>query len=881
MANNADMVRFTIDNSRFLDSSGQLDRGTLKDWDAQVKVFTKALQSATDGVLKVTSHIDDATGRATATFTTDLSKEANAVKALLSAQAKIQGRYSYEPEFIDINNLANYKGEVYRNLVMYKTLKGKKVQKTAMDTMEELGGSAELDPTHENKDRMKINYPVSESEYQQRLKYYGGDEEKLKRYFARQASKRLSTASAQSKFEGEERDTKQFEGEERDTKQREEERKKQERSKSAKSAKFMHWITAIIAVLTSIADITRRILTASLARATEFKKESTDAKSIGISMSSMRKFSSVERNMGMDEGSFLSAMKEIQSSLGDISNMNEKTIGELAKVLQGDTIRAIQNGLGQNNPEKTMELILNKYFERGMRGVNSIGIQVGQYQAQRELATALENAGLGELASILREMFYANDKGIYRGKISTTDAYNDFLNLTTMYTGGIGEIEANQISELGQVVDQLKSRFEELKIYLEGQFMLALRGLIAKINNWDFGKSPQEKAIDIKNNIESNKEAIEIMTQRRETAKSGIARNFELYNRKAGANRIDFSVLGAGKFSTPEEMLDYMITNPYYNFDSGKRTPEQQKQLNRLANYLRSKEGQETLTLMQYYSVVQGLIDKAQKNIDKGMKTGKPEFFPADFTTSAIQLKVKKDAVPFAPLANNKLVREASIFGRLLDIFGAGSSGSAITSSTGYAVYEAVKEIYFRGNDPTYEQLLASKDTKSLTDYLYDKAIRINPKYKDKNKENAVRKAIADNIISEQDIVNVVKSNIGTSGWGISMDALTKARELAIARYQENMGYTAGAQIALSQAMSLPQMQQFMSSKLSEVKATVSGYDKTTGTVTVIIKAVDAQGRRVSETVTFNTDAVLSENKSFEFELANTTGQSHERDTAY
>ena len=871
MANNADMVRFTIDNSRFLDSSGQLDRGTLKDWEAQVKAFTKALQSATDGVLKVTSHIDDATGRATATFTTDLSKEANARKALLSTQAQIQGRYSYDPEFIDIKNLNNYKGEVYRNLVMHKTLKGKQAQKTAMETMAELGGSAELDPTHSNKDRMKIIYPVSENEYQQRLSSYGGDEEKLNRYFARQASRRLSTASAQSKFEGEERNAKQ----------REEERKKQERSESAKSARFMHWITAIIAILTSIADITRRILTASLARATEFKKESADAKSIGISMSSMRKFSSVERNMGMDEGSFLSAMKEIQSSLGDISNMNEKTVSELAKVLQGDTIRAIQNGLGQNNPEKTMELILNKYFERGMQGVNSIGIQVGQYQAQRELATALENAGLGELASILREMFYANDKGIYRGKISSTDAYNDFLNLTTMYTGGIGGAEANQLAELGQVVDQLKSRFEELKIYLEGSFMLALRGLVAKLSNWDFGKSPQEKAIDIKKNIESNKEVIEVMTPRREIAKSGIARNVELYNREAGANRIDFSVLSAGKFSTPEEMLDYMIANPYYDFDSGKRTPEQQKQLNRLANYFRSPEGQETLTLMQYYSVVQGLIDKAQKNIDKGLKTGKPEFFAPDFTTSAIQTEVIKDAVPFAQLTSNKLVGEASIFGRLLNIFRAGSSGSAITSSTGYDVYEAIKELYFQGKDPTYEQLLASKNAGNLTNYLYDKVVGINPKYKDKNKEKAVQKAIADNIISEQDVVNAFKANYGTMGWGISIDAMEKARNLVIARYQENMEEHAGAQIALSQAMSLPQVQQFMSSKLSEVKATVSGYDKTTGNVTVTIRAVDDKGKKVSETVKFNTDAVLGEDKHFEFDLANTTGKSHEIDTAY
>ena len=118
-------------------------------------------------------------------------------------------------------------------------------------------------------------------------------------------------------------------------------------------------------------------------------------------------------------------------------------------------------------------------------------------------------------------------------------------------------------------------------------------------------------------------------------------------------------------------------------------------------------------------------------------------------------------------------------------------------------------------------------------------------------------------------------------GWGISIDAMEKARNLVIARYQENMEEQAGAQIALSQAMSLPQVQQFMSSKLSEVKATVSGYDKTTGNVTVTIRAVDDKGKKVSETVKFNTDAVLGEDKHFEFDLANTTGKSHEIDTAY
>ena len=41
------------------------------------------------------------------------------------------------------------------------------------------------------------------------------------------------------------------------------------------------------------------------------------------------------------------------------------------------------------------------------------------------------------------------------------------------------------------------------------------------------------------------------------------------------------------------------------------------------------------------------------------------------------------------------------------------------------------------------------------------------------------------------------------------------------------------------------------------------------------------KGKKISETVKFNTDAVLGENKFFEFDLANTTGQSHERDTAY
>ena len=63
------------------------------------------------------------------------------------------------------------------------------------------------------------------------------------------------------------------------------------------------------------------------------------------------------------------------------------------------------------------------------------------------------------------------------------------------------------------------------------------------------------------------------------------------------------------------------------------------------------------------------------------------------------------------------------------------------------------------------------------------------------------------------------------------------------------------------------------------LKFDIKVYAKEDDLIKVIGK--DDKGKKISETVKFNTDAVLGENESFEFDLTNTTGQSHERDTAY
>lgn len=249
----------------------------------------------------------------------------------------------------------------------------------------------------------------------------------------------------------------------------------------------------IITLLTSLVDITRRILTAVLDFGTDVKQRSEASLVVGTDYMTNRSYQVQEKAMGLPENIFMEAKQSIQSAFGNIADLDENAIAKLAPVLGNRLEKMITMGLGASNPKAIMELILDEFFKQGLAGVNSLGIQVGQVEAQRELTSALEKAGLSELAKILNNMFYTNSFGLYKGMIGTENSMQDYFSLAKNIPSGLTAFEYAHIAELEQVIENLDSKFLMLGNTIKGKLMLSLEDILNKINNLQLGMSDTDK----------------------------------------------------------------------------------------------------------------------------------------------------------------------------------------------------------------------------------------------------------------------------------------------------------------------------------------------------------------------------------------------------
>lgn len=852
MAKQEELTRFYMSNKELKDSAGNVDKSALKDWNAQVRQMTSALESATNGLVKVIKTID-ANGNALATFDVKRSQAGNAQPTFDRVLGNIETRYDYKAKSLsrDPYDAGLNKTENFRRISFHKSFHGALAQKTAKDAVAAVGGTAVPDPSKKMKDRMKIDFAVSENEWNQALQNAGGDATKattsLSGKFARRNLKQAEKYSDDVQANQKEKDEERQKG-------------KEEREGKANTRKMLHWLTIISSFLAGIADITRRILTATLARASEIKKEQVDAKSLGISYTSTREYKAQETAMGMKEGTFTSAIASLQSAFGDVTHLDDNALGELAKVLKGDVVEAINNGLGRSDPEKLMKTILNTYYERGQSGINSIGQQVGRYQAERELATALEKAGLNDLADVLRNMFYTNDTGIYKDRISNDDSFADYMGLATAYTMGYDAIDNRHFAELGQVVDSVKSKFESLKDGLNKLVLDSIGGLIQKIDNWDIGKSPEEKLQDTRTNLQLNAAARDRLQNSANIARSQYTQMFG----EAGVNVADFGIEGV---NTIDEFLAFINTSEgqYWN-PKGEQAKEA---YNNLVQFLNTEQGNKAIKLVHYTQTAEKKAKQADEAYKKGLKTGNADYNKADYTASAIATDMKKN------LPNSWFSNEFSA-ANLLYRSGRGDNARNALF-TNQEVWEEYKRTFLLGNPMTYETALASGEANSLTNALYDRA---KASYKSSNKwdkekkkmskEALVKQALKDGVLTNDDVEGLVSQNISTSGWGISLDAGSNIRGSLITRGLKEFAEQAEVNNVISEALTLQGAKDFLAKHNAEsVVATVSGYNEKEGRVNVVLSVKNGDKDSPKEVLSFYTDSVLGENKVYPVDLSN------------
>lgn len=852
MAKQEELTRFYMSNTELKDSAGNVDKSALKDWNAQVRQMTSALESATNGLVKVIKTIDEK-GNALATFDVKRSQAGNAQPVFDRVLGNIETRYGYQAGSLAIDPYAAglNQTENFRRISFHKSFHGALAQKTAKDAVEAVGGTAVPDPSKKMKDRMKIDFAVSENEWNQALQNAGGDAAK-------------ATTSLSGKFIR--RNLKQAEGYSDDVqanqKEKDEERQrgKEEREGKANRRKMLHWLTVIGSFLSGIADITRRILTASLARASEIKKEQVDAKSLGISYTNTREYKAQETAMGMKEGTFTSAIASLQSAFGDVTHLDDNALGELAKVLKGDVVDAINNGLGRSDPEKLMKTILNAYYERGQSGINSIGQRVGKYQAERELATALEKAGLNDLADVLRNMFYTNDTGIYKGRISNGDSFADYMGLSTAYTMGYDAIDNRHFAELGQVVDSVKSKFQSLKDSLNKLVLDSIGGLIQKIDNWDIGKSAEEGLQDTRTNIQRNADA----RDRLQNAANITRRQYTQMFKDAGVNVADFGIEGV---NTIDEFLAFTNTSDgqYWN-PKGEQAKEA---YNNLVQFLNTEQGNKAIKLVHYTQTAEKKANKANEAYLNGLKNGKVDYNKADYTASAIGTDMK-DNLPNSWFSNE--------FSAVNLLYRSGRGDNARNALfTDQEVWEEYKRSFLLGNPMTYEIALASGNAYNLTNALYDRAkasYKSSKKWdkekKKMSKEDLVKQALKDGVLTNDDVEGLASQNVSVSGWGISLEAGKNIRDALIERGLKEFAEQAEVNNVISEALELQGAKDFLAKHNAErIGATVSGYNEKEGKVNVVLYVKNGDKDPPKEVLSFYTDNVLGENKVYPVDLYN------------
>lgn len=859
MAKQEELTRFYMSNKELKDSAGNVDKSALKDWNAQVRQMTSALESATNGLVKVIKTID-ANGNALATFDVKRSQAGNAQPAFNRVLGNIETRYGYQAGSLAIDPYASglNQTENFRRISFHKSFHGALAQKTTKDAVAAVGGTAVLDPSKKMKDRMKIDFAVSENEWNQALQSAGGDATK-------------ATTSLSGKFIR--RNLKQAEKYSDDVqanqKEKDEARQKsrEEKEDNTNRRKMLHWLTVVVGFLSGIADITRRILTASLARASEIKRDSLNAKSLGVTYSDMREYRAQEIAMGLEKGIITAGMSELQAGIGDITNLDQNMLSELAKVLKSKVIKGIELGSGQTDLDNVYKEILNTYFARGQAGVNSAGVQVGKYQAERELATALEKAGLGKLAEVLRNMFYTNDTGIYRGRLSTQDAFSDYMGLTTAYTMGISATERRKASELGAVIDDIKKTFNDLKDNLETGLILALGGVINKINNLQIGKSAEEKLTDNKDNIKLNLAAYKRLSGYSANAREQYSALFE----NAGVNVADFGIEGV---NTLEDFLAFTNTSKgrYWSPEGNK----EREAYNRMVQFLNTEEGDKAIKLVHYAQTTEELANRAKADYEYGLKTGNTVYNKADYTESAINVKMKENLT-------EAWFSEKYSAVNLLHASGKGGNAHLALYSP-EDIYQAYVDTY---GELTYDKALASGNHYNLTNALYEQAKasyskhpEIWKKYKKLKKEDLVKQALSDKTLSPFDVSNLAKENAGKDdGWGISNSVWSILQKSLISKGLYTFVEEGAKNNILNEALATQQAQSFLAQANAETKAEaiISGFNEKEGTVNVTIK-LEGEGIKVPErTIKLPTDSMLPEDTVIKVDISKMVNSGYNR----
>lgn len=622
-------VTFRIDNSgikfEMPDGSVVNDIKKMGDFDSILNRFEKKMQSATgNSSFRFNTGLrfsDTKTGYQYQDVVIRKEDYDTIIKVLEGYEASLDlGTYGDD---IPNTYLANSKSEPVRLLNYTRKIEGAKARAKMKKEAYLAGGMANEDFTPKNPERMSATLFVRESEYQRLLeenKDYKNPESAvankiykdtfegtiLKQKEEKALRKRKENLSVDEEvaayFEEEKKAEEKKQAlkikEEEEHRKKElayeknwykaEENKKKEEDKNALLAELKKdkrkqdnsratstIIKAILAVVVIAADILRRILTATLDNAAKIDKDTVESNNIGMSYIDRRNADIFDVAHGMEKGSTFKALQSIQNSFGDVTNLDDKALATLARVMGNEVAELVNSGMGGEDPELLLERIMDAYFKNWQEGKNSLGQYVGQTEARRELVTSLEKT-MPEIAYLLGRMIDDASSGKYGREIQD---YQSWRNTTQTNRTGLLDSETEFASQLGTKYNEILAIVEDLKTSFFTRLLNSMGDLLDKLENSRIGMTDSNYLDTDQKNKEINARTIELAKQTLANDRTKVNNMIRQYNDVSSVpvdSKYLYSETEAKSWQFTDEMI-YRALNGTLDHAYIKSLPEEER----------------------------------------------------------------------------------------------------------------------------------------------------------------------------------------------------------------------------------------------------------------------------------------------------------------
>ena len=247
----------------------------------------------------------------------------------------------------------------------------------------------------------------------------------------------------------------------------------------------------LVALLTTIAHITRRILSAVLTNASQTARDAITAHNMGVSYETIRKASYIEKAHGLPEGTIPEAYSELITAFGNITELDTEKLSKLAVVMGGEIEKLAKMGLATSDPDKLTEAIVNAFNEQADKGYNTVGEYVGEQQARRELYAYL-NRIFPKMADIFASMQDAqhNIASIYKG----VHDYQSWKDVVDPNRGDYPQSYINVEVTTGELENLVRSILSQIKKGILLEMNPTIEKALRRIADMRIGMSASENA---------------------------------------------------------------------------------------------------------------------------------------------------------------------------------------------------------------------------------------------------------------------------------------------------------------------------------------------------------------------------------------------------